>query len=446
MTDSNQIDLTRTDLPDLEVELTERTDEECLPPVSFITGIAGSGKTFSVKQRVADDPKWGLICSTTGVSAVNLGTITLNSALGFFDTASLEDKFMSGYLRTKLHQLAKVYRNLVIDEVSMMDARQLDMIHEALRQVNEFKDVQSAMGIVAVGDFCQLPAVNAAMAFEAECWPRFEANTERLTKCWRQGEGPFLDGLNALRRGDGPAAAELLSGIVQFKREADQNFDGTTIVATNDQADRYNWLRYTKLKGDERAYLTTRWGKSDTSKLIPDALKLKVGALVMILTNDSPAFTYVNGDLGHVEQLDQDTVSVKLERNGAVVHIGLLERRTEQRHAPEEFDEVAISNAHAAPGTRLPDGSFYDKVMRRWVRGAVTYMPLRLGYASTTFKSQGLSLDKVQVDMRHAFMGSPGQLYVACSRARTAQGLSLVGDKAMMIKRCKVEPKVQRWL
>lgn len=446
MSDARQVDLNDPTLVDETMTIDPKDEQDTLPPCEFITGIAGSGKTWTVKQRIAEDPKWGLICSTTGVSAVNLGTITLNSALGFFDTASLEDKFLSGFLRTRLHQLARKYRNLVIDEISMMDARQLDMIYEAMRQANEFKDVSSAMGIVAVGDYCQLPAINASMAFEAECWPRFEANTVRLTKSWRQAEGPFLDGLNALRRGDGAGAAEVFKDVVQFRREALPNFEGTTIVATNDKANDFNWLRFRKLSGVVRTYTAKRWGKSESTKLIPEALQLKTGTLVMVLTNDTPAFTYVNGDLGHVAEMEDLYVHVKLLRNDSVVRVPFLDRRTEQRNAPDGFDEKLIEKCEEAPGMKLSDGSYVDAKSNRWVRGSTYHMPLRYGWASTTFKSQGLTLDKVQVDMRHAFMGSPGQLYVACSRAKTAQGLVLVGDKAMMTRRCNTEPKVQRWL
>lgn len=441
-----RIDLNSSDLADAQVEIVDKPESETLPPCSFITGIAGSGKTYLVKQRVTDDPKWGLICSTTGVSAVNLGTITLNSALGFFDTASLEDKFMSGFLRTRVHQLAKQYQNLVIDEVSMLDARQLDMIHQAMKQANEFKDVKTAMGIVCVGDFMQLPPVNAPWAFEAECWPRFDVNTERLTKCWRQGEGPFLDALNLMRKGNGAEAVAALETITTFRRESISNFDGTTIVATNQLADDHNWLRYRNLKGESHTYKSSRWGKEGGGwKIIPENLPLKLGTLVMVLVNDSPAFTYVNGDLGHVEQMESGAVWVKLKRNDAVVQIPFLDRPTEQRSAPEEFSDDEIEQAETH-GTKLSDGSFYDAKKRRWVRGSIHYMPLRYGWASTCFKSQGLSLDSVQVDMRHTFMSTPGMVYVACSRSRTAQGLTLVGSKDIFVRRCKTEPKVMRWL
>lgn len=441
------IDLNSPDLADAQVEIDAKEESETLPPCKFITGIAGSGKTYGVKQRVMEDPKWGLICSTTGVSAVNLGTVTLNSALGFFDTASLEDKFMSGFLRTRLHQLAKQYRNLVIDEVSMLDARQLDMLHQAMKQANEFKDVKGAMGIVCVGDFMQLPPVNAPWAFEAECWPRFEENTERLTKCWRQGEGPFLDALNLMRKGNGAEAVAALETITTFRRESISTFDGTTIVATNQLADDHNWLRYRNLKAEQRSYPSKRWGKESGGwKLIPESLPLKVGALVMVLVNDSPSFTYVNGDLGHIEQLEESFVWVKLKRNDKVVQIPYLDRPTEQRSAPEEFSDAEIEKAEETPGTRLSDGSYYDAKKRRWVRGSIYYMPLRYGWASTCFKSQGLSLDSVQVDLRHSFMSTPGMVYVACSRSRTAQGLTLVGTKDILVRRCKTEPKVLRWL
>ena len=437
--------------PDIELELDAAAidaDRPTEPPCKFITGCAGSGKTWSVRQSITEDPKWGILAATTGVSAINLNTVTVNSLLGYFDTASLEDRFESGYLRTRLHHLARQYRNLVVDEVSMMDGDQLDIIHRAMTQANDCADVPAPMGLVAVGDFCQLPVVEGKWAFEAECWPEFERNTTRLTKNWRQAEGPFLDGLNLLRAGDGKRAAEVLSHLVDFRRDTMQVFEGTTIVATNRQADDYNWLRYRRLCGVEQSYPSTRWGRESGGwKLIPETLKLREGAFVTILVNDAPDFTYCNGDCGHVVEMAESdrSVGVRLQRNGEVVNIGYLVRPTEQRHAPDEFSAWEVEEAQDT-GAHLPDGSYWSKQRRRWVRGEITYMPLRLAYAATCHRSQGLTLDSVQVDLRHNFMGTPAMAYTALSRCRTAAGLHLVGTPEMLARRCKVDAKVIKWI
>lgn len=177
-------------------------------PCTFVTGVAGSGKTFLMKQRITEDPYYGKLTATTGIAAINLGTTALNSVLKFFDTDSMEEAFLNGWLESSIAKVAddaedetfieadeegefevtrkrvRGHRNLVIDEVSMLDAKQLDMIYQCAARVNERRSWhgKEGFGIVLTGDFCQLPPVKAPWAFEAQCWPHFEASTERLTK------------------------------------------------------------------------------------------------------------------------------------------------------------------------------------------------------------------------------------------------------------------------
>lgn len=258
-------DLDYGNLEDEGLELAEdRSDEECAPRCEFLTGPAGTGKTFELKRRIEEDPSYGVLCATTGIAAVNLNAVTLNSTLQYFDTASLEDRFTSGALNRVLAKLAKLYRNLGIDEVSMLSGRQLDIIHEALTDVNSYATVKRPMGIVLTGDFCQLPPINSPWAFEAECWPEFEKNTTRLTHFWRHPDQRFLEAINCVRRGDGPAGARLLAEMVEFAERADADFEGTTIYGTNKPADRYNFLTHNRLPGVPYTTRSHRWGRHRT--------------------------------------------------------------------------------------------------------------------------------------------------------------------------------------
>jgi|SRR5579872_326338 len=440
------------DGPDIELELAP-TKENVAPACQFITGIAGSGKSFYVRSLAEADPKWGLLCATTGIAAVNMGTITLNSALGFFDTSSLEDLYACGRLQMKLAQVARVYRHLAIDEVSMMDGRQLDILYRAVTEANGRSDVSEPLGIVLTGDMMQLPPIKAQWVFEAESWPEFDRNTLRLTTNYRQGDGEFLDALNHLRSGNGPAAVDILRRICTFTTRTEANFDGTVIVGKNVDVDRYNWIRYSKVPGVERTYPSTRWGRESGGwRLIPDELKLKVGSYVMILANDTsrdlsgnPRFSWVNGDCGEIVDLGPFSVVVKLRRTGEEVDICRIERRTEQKHSPDEFSDTELEDAKEY-GSKLSDGTFWDTKKSRWVRGSITYLPLRLAWATTVHKSQGVTLDRVLVDLRNAFLGEPSMVYVATSRCRTAAGLHLIGTPDMLVRRTKTDPKVARWL
>jgi ATP-dependent DNA helicase PIF1 len=424
----------------------ERVETRC----EFLTGPAGSGKTFEIKRRIREDEKYGLLCSTTGISAVNLDTITLNSTLAYFDTDSLRSNYVSGRLHSKLREIvAAGHRHLVIDEVSMMDARQLDLIFDAVEEINEFKEEK--LGLVVTGDFCQLPPVNAPFAFEANCWPQFAKNTTQLTKIWRQSAPGFLEGLALVRMGDGTRGVEVLqSAGVEFKTTIDTKFDGTTIMAKNDEAARYNKLRLASLQGEQIISAPRRWGRQKSEwkpekELIPSPLVLRIGALVTVLVNDPPAFTYVNGDQGHVISYDpvMDTIEIELKRNGKRVLIPKIWRHVYDNEGPKAGEPVYRGED---PGGGPHGFPWYDGRKRQWVYGGIQYHPLRLGYAITTHRSQGLSLDAVQIDCRDHFFSSPGMLYVALSRARTAKGVRVVGRPEDFARRVKTAETVRRYL
>lgn len=448
-------DMARYDTPALD-----EPDEERFDPLAdimddpnagvackYITGPAGSGKTYGLRKMIEDDPKAGLLCATTGVAAVNLGTVTLNSVLKYFNTESLMDAYMQGRLTRQLQQLAKQYRELFIDEVSMMDGNQLDILTQATQEANQRS--KHKLGITLTGDFCQLPPVKAKWAFEAQCWDRYAENIVKLTKIYRQDDPEFLSALNAARSGDGKACAETLRGMTKWKVAVDINFEGTTIMAKNASVDRHNWLRYMQLPEKERGIRTERWGlQRGEWKLIPDVTMLKKGAFVMILANAQMAMgsvgpqvlEYANGDCGHIVDIDKYDVLVKLNRNGKEVWIPLVTRRFESKEKPKEGTPIWS-------GLGVHRGEpYYDRNKKRWVYGAVTYCPLRLAYATTVHKSQGLTLDNVQVDIRDGFFGQPAMAYVALSRARSTQGLSIVGAPEMLARRITFDPKVAPWV
>jgi len=423
----------------------------------FLTGAAGTGKTFTIKKRIEDDPGCAILCATTGVAAVNLDTVTINSVLGYYDTSSLIDKYVRGYLHQKLRKLAKSSSrplDIVIDEVSMMHAEQLDTIYKAIQEVNygteSAEPLEHPLGLTLTGDFCQLPPVKGRWAFQADAWPEFAANVNRLTKIWRQSDPAFLDAINAARRGDGPTAAAGLRSLgANFSIAVDLDFDGTTIVAKNDEADRFNAQRLLKIKAPSFALQTVRSGvQSSEWKNIPDRIILKPGALVMLLANKKGpmgcGFQYVNGDLAHVvehsdsacltdwkgEEYAAEAVRVTSVRTGETFWIERIVRENKVRDEPGPSDPPILHIAE--------DGQY--------VIGTVDWFPMRLGYCSTVHKSQGLSLDRVQLDCRDGFFGAPSMAYVALSRARTVQGMRIVGGAELLARRVKLNPEGTKWL
>jgi hypothetical protein len=442
-------------------------------PFVNVSGTAGCGKTYLAKFLAEGDPSV-LLCSTTGIAAVNLGEgQTINSALGYYDTASLKDAYVNGFLQAKLRKLRKAgIRTILLDEKSMLDAFQLTYLVRGIDDVNQGKALEAVgegdataaeveannpqMGLVLVGDFGQLPPVKAPFAFESAEWPRFADHTITLTQILRQVDAPFITALRHVRAGRAGWALEYFTEA-KFSLTTDDHFDGTTVFARNDAVDRYNQLRLDECAGAPMSFTASRWGKqSGEWKGIPDQLDIKVGALVMVLANrrypridedDLPGLQYCNGDLAEV--LDQATIRVedRLGRSRLVTrcYVRLHRTKSEQWIWPVTRDFLIPMD----PGrrTELREAGTPEKIKERWeIAGQITYMPLRLAWGTTVHKSQGLSLDQVQINIRDGFFGQPGMLFVALSRARTPEGLRIVGNARTFVARCATNPAVVPWL
>lgn len=451
---------TNPTVDDAAEDLFTETDPD--PQWEIITGVAGSGKTYLVRER-AEKTYGHVLAATTGIAAVNLGEgiTTINSLLKYFDTASLEDMYISGRLESilRMHYLAGI-RRLVVDEVSMMDGQQLQYLVLALDNVNnwiqerlEQQDdrVDTLMKLTLTGDFCQLPPVKAKFVFEYPEFERFER--KHLDKIYRQDDTEFLEALNHTRAGRGHEAIKYLQQFVTEK--SDNDYDGATLLAKNADVDRFNQLRLSKVDGAECFFDSYRWGKVRGEwKQIPETLGLKVGAYVMILSNFRPdedtPMLYANGDTGtivevRVEQHPYRTESgirneawyvpyVRLHRGDRVVRVGPV---TRENKIPLELGR---RKALRAAGKEHLIENKYEIV------GGITYMPLRLAYATTVHKSQGLTLDAVQIDFRNSFYSQGGMLYVALSRCKDPSGLRLIGRPETFVQRCKYDARVKEWI
>jgi hypothetical protein len=429
-----------------------------VPTFTYLAGAAGSGKTFATRAWAEREP--GLtLCATTGIAAINLGGETINSVLGYFDTASLQEAYLSGFLTARLGKLWKAgVRRIILDEVSMLAGDQLTFLVKAVEEVNGYGYVLGKwvdddetpppqMGLTLVGDFLQLSPVKAPFAFESPEWERFTPNVITLTDIRRQADADFIEMLRAARSGRGSVVADYFASRAAIYQSTDDHYDGPTIVAKNDAVTRYNYLRMSQVTGMELRFPSERWGKlrSEWGTLekpehtwgIPKELLLKVGALVMILSNyrdENKRLIYVNGDLATIVDATPTSVWAELQRTGETVEVLPVTR------------QVKVP-ADGARRKELREKGLGDRIDGKWeIVGEITYLPVRVAYASTVHKSQGLSLDKVQVNIRDAFFRAPGMLYVALSRARTAAGLRLVGSPQAIIERCVTDPRLKEWL
>jgi ATP-dependent DNA helicase PIF1 len=442
-------------------------------PFVNLSGTAGVGKTF-VAKAVAERVEGLALTSTTGIAAVNLGEgTTINSLIGYYDTNSLKELFLEGRLQGKLRALRKAgLRKILLDEKSMLDANQLTYLVRAIDEVNDGSKLSMVgeggdeeapsgeppqLGLIVVGDFGQLPPVKAPFAFESPEWPRFADHTVKLSTIVRQSDRDFIGALHHVRAGRAGQALDYFTED-RFTPNSDDEFDGTTIFAKNDSVDRYNQLRLDQLSTRQITFDASRWGKQAGEwKAIPDRLELKESALVMILANrrethDGDSWmVYANGDLGEIVTTGRTDVwvpgkdgaalpipttgaLVRLRRNGATVMVKPVRR------------ELTVP---LEPGRRkeLREQGRADLIKdKSEVIGTITYMPLRLAYASTVHKSQGLTLNNVQLNIFDGFFGTPSMLFTALSRARTPEGLRLVGTPRTFIARCNVNPAILPWI
>ena len=462
-------------------------------PIRALLGPAGTGKTHQIQQKLLRSPKWGKLCATTGIAALNLGSaggegvITLQSTLGYFDTASLRENYQHGKLRRVLVSLASEYRNLVIDECSMLDAETFDILVDCLDGVNaniSEDHGEKPMGLWLVGDFLQLPPVEGGYCFEAKNWHRVQV--VKLTEIKRQSDPVFQTILQSAREGEGDEVAKGLVEAGCITSTLNQSPEITTLYAVNKMVDERNDAMFRQLCAKpgviRGAIPSSRWGKQRKEwKNIPESLALAVGAYVMVLSNDTKDWYYANGDCGTVEGFRCNdagaTVAarIKLKRTGKAVEIGRIMRRCFQKETPPGFDipdypsakewrktqedlgvesadwkalyeNFLISLTMRMRGARaVPTDPYYDFLEEKWVLGELVYAPLRLAWATTTHKSQGLTLDSVQIVLNHKFFGSPNMLYVALSRCRTLEGMKVIGTAADVRKYCNTSGKLKRW-
>ncbi len=384
----------------------------------FLTGEPGSGKTHTINRYIAWLRERGIdpaVTASTGIAATHIGGMTIHSWSGIGvkrDISDHEIELIQSREKTALRIInAKV---LVIDEISMLDAATLDTIDRVLRTLRRrpMQEEQPFGGlqIIFVGDFFQLPPVSkgveARFAFESAAWKAANPIACYLNEQHRQDDGEFLELLGALRRNDFSAIhrTRLQSrvGVVSKKEVA------TRLYTHNENVDRINTESLEKIGGSKRVYHMTSRGPAALVEalkkncLSPETLELKIGAAVMFTRNNFEA-GYVNGTLGTVIDFSPLGAPVVKTKNGTVT-------------ATEEMWEVMDGN----------------KILAK-----ITQIPLRLAWAITVHKSQGMSLDAAIIDLSQAF--EYGQGYVAISRVRTLEGLFLEGFNERALE---LHPKV----
>jgi len=381
----------------------------------YLGGSAGTGKTHLLNrfiQHLKDQMVEVGVTASTGIAATHLGGVTIHSwsGLGIRDELSRDDLKKlkkKHYLRARIKK-AEV---LIIDEISMLSADQLDMVDEICREFRRNDLPFGDMQVVLCGDFFQLPPISRhneapRYAYDSNVWQQMNIKICYLDEAHRQNDPQFLSILEEIRSNKvSQKSRDLLEGR---RNQPIKNYT-TKLYTHNVNVDRINRDQLERI--DEEAHLYSMSddgiealvGTLKKHCLAPDHLVLKKGAKVMFVKNNFDK-GYVNGTLGEVIGFDPDRNPIVKTNEGLKITVKPVS------WAIEENDEI---------------------------KAEIKQMPLRLAWAITIHKSQGMSLDAAEIDLSKSFVRGMG--YVALSRVKSLNGIHLWGLNEMALA---VDPDV----
>lgn len=392
----------------------------------FITGAAGVGKSVVIKEFKKKYKGNCAVVAPTGIAALNINGQTIHSffmlAPGLLNPESIED---IPWARKK--EIIRQTNCIVIDEISMVRSDMFAAIDLRLRQCARGPNKRKPFGgkqIIACGDFFQLPPVVSSQleddwlrenlggeyAFQTKLWEEARFETVVLKVPFRQSDPAFLKTLNSIRHGSEETAVDVLNRLCAIEKTMPKT--PIRLCTTNREAQAVNNEARAKIDAPEFKFKAVVKGKFNEADYPTEAqLVLKVGCRVMVLCNchkPKDGFWYVNGDCGTVTDIKDDgelsRVKVDLD-NGNEAWISCHEWKNMKYKL--EIDRLSGR-----------------KIIKQEEIGSFMQIPLRLAYATTIHKSQGMTLDSVDIRLGNGCFAH-GQLYTALSRARSTAGLRL---------------------
>lgn len=406
----------------------------------FLTGKAGTGKTTLLKEIIASTHKNTVVVAPTGIAALNAGGVTIHSMFQLPFAAFLPDNNevsnFSGNIKFesrnslgrhfKMNQTKRsVIRNvelLIIDEVSMLRADVLDAIDFMMRKTRRIERPFGGAQVLFIGDLLQLPPVvkneewqvlrnyySGIFFFHSHVIQQFPPLYIELTKIFRQTDAIFIDLLNNLRQNKiTKANIEFLNQFVRTDFNLKENEGYITLTTHNAKANHINQQSLDDLKGKIYSFEPKIVGDFP-EKIFPvdQNLELKIGAQIMFVKNDlNFEKNYFNGKMGIISSLSNDEILVHFPDENKTIEVEQYEWQNIQYKINQNTKEVEEE-----------------------VIGTFVHYPIKLAWAITVHKSQGLTFDKAALDVSQVF--APGQAYVALSRLRSLKGLILLSPLQM---------------
>lgn len=373
----------------------------------FLTGPAGSGKTYLLNKYIEYLKKHKVpvaITASTGIAATHMNGRTVHSWSAIGINRTLTKKELDAlFYNEEIFNRINSPKVLIIDEISMLDANRFNLVDIVCKTLRKHPLPFGGLQIVLCGDFFQLPPVPTRgqpppqFSFLSTSWKKANIAVCYLEKQYRQSDARFLGVLNSIRSN---SPTETTRAILMERHQ--NSIEGvkkpTRLYAHNEKVDAINDFELAQMKTEEHTYIMTSNGDPELinelrkSCLAPQQLTLKKGASVMFVKNNFDG-DYVNGTLGTVVDFEEDSDYPIVQKKDGTKIIA-----TPSGWSIEE-DDVVLAR--------------------------ISQIPLRLAWAITIHKSQGMSLDHAEIDLSQAFIHGMG--YVALSRVRTLAGIKLMG-------------------
>lgn len=391
----------------------------------LITGQAGTGKTFLLNRFISylkENKIPAGVTASTGIASTHINGQTIHSWVGFGIKEELTEQDMHKIINNDyVNDRVKGAKVLIIDEISMLHDFQLDMTDKICKSIRENEKPFGGLQIVLCGDFYQLPPVSkgkhrGSFITNSKIWDEMDLQVCYLTKQFRHTDTQLSKILNEIRANDiSEKSIELL--LARVDATLPSGVEPTKIYTHNSNADAYNLDKLDKIDEEEHKF-QMKWGGDSKlvdslkkSCLAPEELILKKGAVVMFVRNNKTV-GYVNGTTGKVIDFDKDGYPI--------VEVFRTKKKIPAVSEKWQVDE--------------------NLKILAWI----SQVPLRLAWAITTHKSQGMTLDYAEIDLSKSFTYSLG--YVALSRVRALEGMCLKGFNSVALKVSKEAIDIDSYL